>query len=58
VSPYIAVPIGALFLIGITVTGKFSTWERMMFVILGGNALVIPWWCSPIPPSVRSCRVS
>jgi Mn2+/Fe2+ NRAMP family transporter len=42
VSPYIAVPIGAIFLIGITVTGKFSTWERLMFVILGGNALVIP----------------
>ena len=42
VSPYLAVPVGALFLIGITVTGKFSTWERLMFVILGGNALVIP----------------
>jgi len=42
VSPYIAVPIGALLLISITVTGKFSTWERMMFVFLAGNALVIP----------------
>ncbi len=42
VSVYLAVPLGALLLIGITVTGKFSTWERLMFVILGGNALVIP----------------
>src|ERR1017187_2943461 len=42
VIPYIAVPVGALFLVGITVTGKFSTWERLMFVVLGGNALVIP----------------
>jgi Mn2+/Fe2+ NRAMP family transporter len=42
VSPYIAVPVGALFLVGITVTGRFSTWERFMFVILAGNALVIP----------------
>ena len=33
VSPYIAVPIGAFLLIGITVTGKFSTWERLMFVL-------------------------
>jgi Mn2+/Fe2+ NRAMP family transporter len=42
VSVYLAVPLGALLLVGITVTGKFSTWERLMFVILGGNALVIP----------------
>jgi len=42
VSPYIAVPVGALLLVGITVTGRFSTWERMMFVFLAGNALVIP----------------
>jgi len=42
VSPYIAVPVGAAFLVGITVTGRFSTWERLMFLILGGNALVVP----------------
>ena len=42
VSVYIAVPLGALLLIGITVTGRFSTWERLMFVILAGNVLVIP----------------
>src|SRR5437870_7645057 len=30
-SPFIAVPIAALLLVGITVTGRFATWERMMF---------------------------
>ena len=33
VSPYLAVPVGALFLVGITVTGRFSTWEQLMFLI-------------------------
>jgi len=42
VSPYIAVPIGALLLVAITVTGRFATWERFMFIFLAGNALVIP----------------
>ena len=41
-SPYIAVPFGAVLLIGITVTGRFETWERFMFVFLAGNALLIP----------------
>ena len=42
VSPYIAVPLTGLLLIGITVTGRFETWERLMFVILFGNLLIIP----------------
>jgi len=42
VSADLAVPVGALLLVGITVTGRFATWERFMFVILAGNALVIP----------------
>ncbi|TMF17699.1 MAG: divalent metal cation transporter [Chloroflexi bacterium] len=41
-SPFIAVPIAALLLVGITVTGRFATWERMMFAFLVGNLLVIP----------------
>ncbi|MGA8017000.1 MAG: NRAMP family divalent metal transporter [Candidatus Dormiibacterota bacterium] len=41
-SPYIAVPLGAVMLVAITVTGRFETWERLMFTILAGNALVIP----------------
>jgi Mn2+/Fe2+ NRAMP family transporter len=42
VSPYIAVPLAGIVLIGITVTGRFETWERLMFVILFGNLLIIP----------------
>jgi Mn2+/Fe2+ NRAMP family transporter len=41
-TPYIAVPVAGVLLIGITVTGRFETWERLMFVILFGNLLVIP----------------
>src|SRR5579859_4478862 len=42
VSPYLAVPVAAATLIGITVTGRFERWERFMFVFLAANALVIP----------------
>jgi Mn2+/Fe2+ NRAMP family transporter len=42
VSPYLAVPLAGILLIGITVTGRFETWERLMFVILFGNLLIIP----------------
>ena len=42
ISPYLAVPIAAALLIVITVTGRFETWERFMFVFIVGNALIIP----------------
>jgi Mn2+/Fe2+ NRAMP family transporter len=42
VSPYLAVPLAGVLLIGITVTGRFETWERLMFIILFGNLLIIP----------------
>ena len=42
VTPYLAVPLAGILLIGITVTGRFETWERLMFVILFGNLLIIP----------------
>jgi Mn2+/Fe2+ NRAMP family transporter len=41
-SPYITVPIAALLLVGITVTGNFRRWERAMFVFLAASLLVIP----------------
>jgi Mn2+/Fe2+ NRAMP family transporter len=41
-SPYITVPIAALLLVAITVTGNFRRWERAMFVFLGASLLVIP----------------
>jgi Mn2+/Fe2+ NRAMP family transporter len=42
VTPYLAVPLAGILLIGITVTGRFETWERLMFVILFGNLLIVP----------------
>ena len=42
VPSYVAVPLAGILLVGITVTGRFETWERLMFVILFGNLLVIP----------------
>ena len=42
VSKYVAVPIAAVALIGITVSGSFRSWERSMFVFVFANFLVIP----------------
>ena len=41
-SRYITVPIAAVVLIGITMTGSFRKWERLMFIFIVGNLLVIP----------------
>src|SRR6202030_1750110 len=41
-SPYLVVPLAALLLIGITVTGNFRRWERAMFVFVGASLLVFP----------------
>src|SRR5258708_6026541 len=38
----IAVPIAAVILIGITVSGNFRRWERAMFVFLFASLLVLP----------------
>jgi Mn2+/Fe2+ NRAMP family transporter len=41
-SAYIAVPLAALILIGITITGNFRRWERAMFVFLAISLIVLP----------------
>jgi NRAMP (natural resistance-associated macrophage protein)-like metal ion transporter len=41
-SRYVTVPLAALLLITITMTGSFRNWERLMFVFVVGNLLVIP----------------
>jgi Mn2+/Fe2+ NRAMP family transporter len=41
-SKYVAVPIAALTLIGITATGSFRSWERFMYVFVVANFLVVP----------------
>jgi NRAMP (natural resistance-associated macrophage protein)-like metal ion transporter len=42
VSKFVSVPVAALILIGITMTGSFEKWERLMFVFVAGNLLIIP----------------
>ncbi|HUH81928.1 MAG TPA: NRAMP family divalent metal transporter [Solirubrobacteraceae bacterium] len=42
VSEYVAVPIAAVALVGITVSGSFRMWERSMFIFVFVNLLVIP----------------
>ncbi len=42
VSRYVAVPLAAVALIGITSTGSFRSWERFMYVFIAANFLVIP----------------
>ena len=42
VSRYVSVPIAAALLFAITATGSFRRWERMMFVFVFANVLVIP----------------
>ena len=41
-SAYFVVPLAALLLIGITVSGNFRRWERAMFVFLFASLLVLP----------------
>jgi NRAMP (natural resistance-associated macrophage protein)-like metal ion transporter len=42
VSKYISVPIAAVALIAMTLTGSFRRWERFMFVFIVANFLVVP----------------
>jgi Mn2+/Fe2+ NRAMP family transporter len=41
-SAYVVVPVSALVLIAITITGNFRRWERAMFVFLFASLLVLP----------------
>jgi len=42
VTRYASVPVAAALLLLMTSTGSFQRWERMMFVFIAGNLLVIP----------------
>jgi len=42
VSPYISVPVAAVALIAITVTGSFRRWERFMYICILANFVAIP----------------
>jgi NRAMP (natural resistance-associated macrophage protein)-like metal ion transporter len=49
ISDLIVVPLAAILLIGITVSGNFRRWERAMFVFLVFNLLILPlaWLSHP-----------
>ncbi len=42
VSPSVSVPVAAVALIGITVTGSFRRWERAMYLCVAASFLTIP----------------
>jgi Mn2+/Fe2+ NRAMP family transporter len=42
VSPYASVPIAALVLIAITMSGSFARWERAMFAFIAVSLILIP----------------
>lgn len=42
VSPLISVPVSALALVAMTVTGSFRRWERFMYFFIAINFLMIP----------------
>ncbi len=42
ISQYASVPIAGVLLVAMTVSGSFRRWERMMFVFVFANLLVIP----------------
>ena len=42
VTPYLSVPLAALLLIVATASGSFVRWERLMFVFIAANFLIIP----------------
>jgi Mn2+/Fe2+ NRAMP family transporter len=42
VSPYISVPIIAIVLIAITMSGSFARWERAMFVFIAVSLVLVP----------------
>jgi Mn2+/Fe2+ NRAMP family transporter len=56
VAPRVSVPIAAVALIAITVSGSFRFWERAMFVFVFGSFLVIPLFfiAHPIQPRPRA----
>jgi Mn2+/Fe2+ NRAMP family transporter len=42
VNPLMSVPVSALLLVAITVTGSFRRWERFMFLLLIANVVCVP----------------
>jgi NRAMP (natural resistance-associated macrophage protein)-like metal ion transporter len=56
VSEYLAVPLAAGALVGLTVSGSFRSWERGMFVLVAANFLVIPLFFMAHPDAGEVAR--
>ncbi len=56
VSQYVAVPIAAVALVAITVSGSFRFWERSMFVFVFANVLIIPLFLLAQPSGSQHCQ--
>lgn len=54
ISQYLSVPLAALALIVMTVTGSFRRWERFMYVLIVVNLIVIPLAFLGHPTGARS----
>lgn len=57
-SQYLVVPVAALILIAITLSGNFRRWERAMFVFLGLSLVVLPLAILSHPDLVASVKGS
>ncbi len=42
VSQYVSVPVAAILLVGIAVSGSFRRWERAMFLFIGASLVLLP----------------
>jgi Mn2+/Fe2+ NRAMP family transporter len=42
VSPYVSVPVAAVLLVGITLSGSFRRWERAMFLFIAASLVLLP----------------
>jgi NRAMP (natural resistance-associated macrophage protein)-like metal ion transporter len=53
-NPYLVVPLAAVLLVAITLSGSFERWERAMMIFLAANLIVIPlaWLSHPHLESV------
>ena len=54
VSRYVAVPIAAILLIALTVTGSFRRWERACTLLVAVSIVVIPLALLAHPPATPS----
>ena len=63
VSRFVAVPVAAAFLIGVTAAGSFRGWERAMYVLVCASLVAVPLVLAarahrPVPPQLPAPTVA